>query len=309
MHRSLARAAALALALLAGACAGANPYVAHREELARAGAGIDSGELSKADGELRGLLSETSGQQDKFVLQRYYAALLLTRAHLRAALGTPWYADPAPPRGVGIGGGAGSAAPGVAAPARVAHLVTAMLYASYGKDWAPQAASASRSAKGAPVLPEGLDAVGADNAQLDLDLDALAIYSRLGFRDKVEHVLEDSPALHELDGFEQVLDRSGVLPELRPWLYWTLFDYQRTRDELAAYPFGIRALESSRSGPGALPAEMQTAVSSWITSGSKYVWKCPMCDMPVVPELQGCQIDHTPHLKFYAELKPAAGGQ
>lgn len=299
MMTKLLAAAAATLAVSLAACSSSNPYVAHRESLARAEASLGEGRLQGATSELEGLIGATSGDHRKFAVQRFYAAYLLSRAHLAGSMGRPWYRDPQASRSAGIGLGSGTSGEA----SETAHLVASMLYSSYGVDWAGGAASGNRVVDGEPLLPDSLAALEVERAKAGLELGQLAVYSRLGFDDRVSGILDSSPMLHALDGCEAVLDRAEAQAELRPWVYLTLHRYLATRDELAAFPFAMRAIDA---GEGSLPGGVVPALSTWITRDAGYVWKCPECNAPLVPELGSCQIDQTSAYEFYAERR--AGG-
>lgn len=298
-HHTIARlATALALLGTLAACKGPNPFAENEKRLRADLEKLDSGQLASASGDLESLLASTAGDADELKVQRYYAAYLLTQAHVRASLGAAFIKDAARSSSTGIGGSTS------ASGAEIAHIVATMMWANEGKELAAKAKGGALREDGVELLPPGLRELSPQLAESGLDVAMLVVYARLGFEDRVSKTLDASTALYKLENCEKLLDEARVEAGLRPWVYRTLFEYLRTRDEPGAYKFGVRLLETADASGGTLDKHATDAVIEWIRNGSHFVFRCGSCKQPVVPELRACQNDQTPHLSFYAEPKP-----
>jgi hypothetical protein len=298
-------AAAIVFALASSACSSTNPFVAHRAQLADASQKIGASQHGAAARELETLLAETGPDAKKFAAQRYYAYYLLTQAHMRASVSDAFLKEAAPSvarSGIGSAtGGDGKQ------PSTVGHLVAGELYASLAKDAFPSARGAALVEQGEEVLPKELANTDFDTAQTNLALCELVVQAELGFQSNVERTLDNSNEMWTDAGAIRLLDRTQFDKSLRPWIYFTLFDYLKTRNEPAAYRFGVLAMEHAKDAQGALGSKRLAGIVTWIKSGSRYVFKCPQCNSDAVPEMHACPTDQTPLIDFFASEKPAKG--
>ena len=286
--------ALIALAL-AAACAAPSPYAENEKRLGANLAQIEAGQLASAGRDLEAMLAQTQPLASELRLQRFYASVLLTEVHTRASLGAPFIRDIERSSAPGIGGVEDKAG------SQTAHIVAIALYANVGKDLAAKAKGAALRADGIELLPEKLRGLAPAAAESKLDLSLLVVFSRLGFDDRVAKMLDASPGLYKLEDCEKLIEDARIDAAERPWIYLAMFKYLRAHDEPAAYKFGVRLLATAAGSKGTISAAQSEAVIEWIRNGSKFAFRCPSCNQPVVPELSSCQNDQTSHLSFYAE--------
>ncbi len=295
---TLARSLAASVVVVAcAACSGPNKYLEYQKRLSADVEKVQAGQLATAGRDLEALIASTAADADTLKVQRYYAAYLLTEAHVRASLGSPFIKDAQRVASGGIGGMSDDDG------SEISHVVATMLWANYAKELAAKAKNGALRQDGVELLPESLRDLSPQAAESALDVAMLVVYARLGFEDRVAKTLDASAALYKLEACEKLLDDARVQRGLRPWVYQTLFAYLRTRDEPAAYKFGVRLLETVEASGGTLSKQASDDVVKWIRSDAKFAFRCPGCNQPIVPELRACQNDQTPHLSFYAELK------
>jgi len=291
--------ALLVLPLVFTSCASTDLVAANRAQLAQAQEKLQAGEYEPAARQMEQLLSATGSSESQYALQRFFAAYLLSRAHLEAAFGTPFLSGPPnDDPGFGAGGGADTGA-------QLANVVASTYYAGYGRQW-HGAASKARSEK---ALPPELETYGLENALLHLNLVLLTSYTRLKFQDRIEIILDSMTGLRKLETCEEAMAKAQIGEKLRPWIYRGIFDYLKRHDEIAAYKFAIRALDLNRQHPdetGALTAGLAT----WITEKSRYAFKCPTCgDQAVDPTLPACPVCRLPNIEFEPEEKVAGANR
>ena len=295
--------ASLLAALAVAACSSPNPFIAYREQLADSFGKVDAAQYGAASRQLETVLAETNDEAKKFAVQRYYALYLLTQAHMRASIKDAFLKEPAPS---GARSGIGAASDGDSKqPSTTGHLVAAMMYASLAKDIFPAAHGGSLVEDGEEVLPHELSGFDVETASINLDLCMLVVQAQLGFGANVERTLDNSNELHTDAGAKRLLDRTHFDTSLRPWIYFTLFDYLKTRNEPSAYRFGVLAMESAGDANGTLGPKRNAAIIRWIKEGSNYVFKCPQCNSAAVPEMHACPTDQTPLIDFFAAERAA----
>jgi hypothetical protein len=257
------------------------------------------GNLREASLSMESLLPALPDHDQGARLQRFYAAEVLVRAQLTAALEAPFLreARSAPGADYRI-----DAVDGAAPHSSIAHLCAAAYYASYARQWYPDV-QAQGTAQAGELLPEDLVALGPRNAIAFLNLAMLTVYARLGFQDRVEQVVAGIPELESLDTCELVLAGAEMPRAARPWVYLGVFDRLERSDEPEAYRFATRTLESSENLAGAPGRAQLDALVEWIQHGSRYVFKCPNDKTVVDPRLQACPVCRKPNIDFEPELR------
>lgn len=271
--RFLVRSCALVPALLAAACGSANPFVENRLALDAANQKLMAGDYAAATGALQGLVLRTNLQPDQFVLQRYFAAYLLSRAQVETGLATTgdqWLPT----------------------------LVGSTYFMNFAEAWsaAAKASPAADETKEA-MLPEALAAFGVDNAQAYLGLCWLVVCARLGFQNEVAEVCGAEPRLAAVESAEKLSQDLGMSDAARPWLLWSLFQHQKVRDERLAYRFAIRARELGRTVPTAFPAARGDEIVHWILNESKFVFKSS-AGVEFDPKAERCSQTGEPNIAF-----------
>jgi hypothetical protein len=296
--RIVRSAAGLLAAFAVSACSSPNPFIAHREQLADSFGKVSASQYGTAARELETVLAETNDDAKKFAVQRFYAMYLLTQAHMRASVKDSFLKEPAPTL---ARSGIGAASEGDSKqPSTVGHLVAAMMYASFAKDTYPAARGGQLVEKGEEVLPHELSGFDVETAQINLELCMLVVQAELGFESNVERTLDNSNEMWTDAGAIRLLDRTHFDTSLRPWVFYTLFDYLKTRNEPAAYRFGVLAMEHAGDANGTLGTKRTAGIIHWIKEGSHFVFKCPQCNSAAVPEMHACPTDQTPLIDFFA---------
>jgi hypothetical protein len=285
--------------LLLASCASEMLYETNRSRLERAGAQVTSGEGEVAAKQMEKLLVETSPAASEYVLQRFFASYLLARAHMEASFGEPFLEGTT--RGdssfslSGEGGESGSS---------IANLVAGTYYAGFGRQWYRAASGAKPVVDGEKLLPPELEALGTRQAMIHLNLILLTADVKLNFQDRIEFLLGEMAELGEMEKCEGILADSGLGAAMQPWVYRGVFDFLEKRDEIAAYKFAIRVLDLDRGETDHDPALIR-GLASWITEGSKYVFKCPSCSQEVDPALPSCTVCRRPNCEFEPEERVA----
>lgn len=287
----LACAAFLALST---ACTSRNLYVENRLVLERAMTDLKAGESERAAYTLESMLGETDAAE--FALQRFFAAYLLTLAHEEASAEGPFLEEPLEPSGRFDAGASGSRR-----PSRIGHLMAVTYHASRGRSWYPLAGLSPLAVEGERLLPIQLEALGAQNALVYMNLCYLAVHSELNFQDRIEEILAGMSELTDLARCEAVMDRVDLPADLRPWIYRAVFEHQKRRDEPNAYRFAIRARETGKDVP-AFGQDLCDRIAYWITDESSYRFVSP-ANQPFDPALEGCTVTGTPNLMYEALLE------
>ena len=307
--RTSLRALALALGLAAlAACSSTNPYTRPHDQLQQAATSFEANNLRATNDTLDVLLSETNAEHADFARQRFFASLLLARVHMAASYGGAFLFEKgeAASQGIGgiggIGGDSNRAEPGQRA-STTGHLMAGMLHGTNALNWSAAAGKAPREVDGQVLVPASLEAMDVRDAETWLVLSRMVTYGRLRFEDRVKRILDQSPPLLDLKSCEEILDRVGVSGPMRPWTYLLIHRYLRKVDEPQAYRFAVRALATASGSAGSIATKDVEEVSTWITAGSSYVFKCPTCKTPAIPSLGECVNEGTPLLDFYGEAK------
>jgi len=270
------RSAGCALLALAASCAGPNLYRENREALAAANKLLLAGQLDPARAALESCLVRTRATPDAFVLQRYFAAYLLSRAALESSLhaGKGW----------------------LEAQAGTTY------YMNFALDWHAAAAAAAPAVDGEPLLPPDLAGFGIERAQTYRDLAGLIVCGRLRFLGEIAMIVGQQPGLAAVAAAERLADDVGLDAALRPWLMWSLFEFHKARDEKLAYTFGIRARELGRQEPATFPAEQSQQIVDWILNGSKFVFRSS-AGVEFDPGAEVCSQTGEPNIRFQGSPK------
>jgi hypothetical protein len=260
------RAATTALALLAiaASCRTSGAERAGRDPLDVAATALDLGEAGALESQLEPLFADAARPLDPE--PRFWSAWMLAQARALRALEVP----PG-------GGGAGI---------QRTSLELGALY------FARQASDVRSSADGAAPVPGGGEVTVADAAR-GLDLLRVALLARLGFDERVAWVLDQLPGTGTLVDLAERVDRSGLHERLRPGVWLALFGDRARRDPTQAFPFAAAALASSDLSPGSAAAADVLAVEAWIEHEAPFVYCCPECAQPAIPQLRACPNDQT----------------
>ncbi|HUR29029.1 MAG TPA: hypothetical protein VM509_12640 [Planctomycetota bacterium] len=284
----LASHVVLAAALVA--CSSIDPYEKNRELLVAAAKNLAADKPALAAQEAEQLYAGRAGEAEQFRVQRYYALVLLTEAHVQAATHEPFLKS---------GDSAPTSSIGAAHNSDVPHLVAATYYAGLAHDLAPSLAKAPAVVDGKKLLPPELEAVPIQDAQEKLELIRLVALSRLGFATTYQRELENRTALQQPKTCDELIARVGLEKELVPWIYYTLFQYLKNSKESAAYLFGAKARLAAASTSGAIPTERVDEIVAWLKEkSSKVVFCCQVCGKPFPFEKLSCVNDPTKITEF-----------
>lgn len=270
--------AALALFMGLAGCASADLISENRVALQAAHEQLQTGDGAAACRQLEALVVRTNAAPSDFVLQRFFAVYLMSRAQFEASFvgsGDDWLE-------------------GVAACA---------YYMNFALDWSRAAkAAAPKGEAGQDVLPADLAAFGVDNAQTFLDMAWLVSCARTKFQGEVADVLARQTQLGSVAQAEALCSSVGLSENLRPWLLWSVFDYQKSHNEQLAYTFGIRARELGRQVPKAFPPERCQQIVQWILGESKLLFKSS-AGVEFDPGAEVCSQTGEPNLSFQGHPK------
>ncbi|MCA8975297.1 MAG: hypothetical protein KDC98_11290 [Planctomycetes bacterium] len=260
----------------AAACAGPNICRDNRLALEAANQQVIDGQLGPAKAALEAFLVKTNGIADEFVLQRYFAAYLLSRVSLESSLrGNEWL-EP---------------------------LVAASYYLNFAEQWSKAAkASAPTGEEGEAMLPADLAAFGVDRAQTYLDVVWGVLCSRTLFQGEVDAVLAGLPGMARVKTADELCRELGMTNAMRVWTMFCLFEFYKEKDEPLAYTFGVFARELGREVRDAFPASYDEAIVNWILNESKYVYKSSK-GIAFSPATDSCSVSGDRNIDFKAELK------
>lgn len=273
-HSPRARLGAAALAAVSLLACSAPAPRAERAAL------LDEEVAALCDANAAGEFVRTVEQAERFLAQTdrsdalgarasLQAALEAGRAHARLAVTAPYLREPD--------------ADGVWQLSPIAHRMAMARYFSLARSLARRAATV----EGAEELSEALR--GADLAEF-------AFHAQLGLEPSCRAYMQRESELHDPRVAAELFQRLP-LAGLRPWLYAELFDYQRARDERAAYRFAIMAIDEAPSATG-FSAQRVAQLERWITGECSLEFHCPQCDLAVNPGLRACPNDRTPNVEF-----------
>lgn len=247
----------LALSLLLQACGSTSLHGKNRQSLEAGARQVAAMKVGPATKELEVVVARTSSDPGEYALQRFYAALLLSEVHLAAALADPFMTAP------------GTMTRDVKADSvGLAHLVAAAYYGGFARD--EESSAAKKAGSAAQQLPGELAERSVEEASKQLDLARLITFTRLGFQTEVADLFAGAPELLDLDTCEQALGDAKVSKSVRPWVLWSAFQFQRTRDEPRAYRLGVRAREAGRDPESSFGEARGQEIVDWIMNDSKY---------------------------------------
>ncbi|MEW6072724.1 MAG: hypothetical protein AB1726_09060 [Planctomycetota bacterium] len=293
--------ASAVLVVLAGGCAAPAPGGAAAFPLAEGLLLLESGDPAAA-----GALLERD-PLPAGALARFHAEALAARVHAVASLGAAFRTEitTAGGRGGPLGGPPSEAA---TRPSPTSHLVALLYHAAQARAQTA-AAAADQQAGGDAILPAALAALEVEEIDAELELLSAVAYARLGFRAEVDSFVARSPALVDLEGFPAALDRRRVPAALRPWVGEMVSHHLRSRDEVAAYRFGVLAIEGAERFGHALPPEVVAEIERWIVAESRYLFVCPESQTPFLPGARRSPKSGIPHLEYVPVERPRGGGR
>lgn len=276
------------LVLLATGCGSETLFKANRKSLEASLTALESDPAS-ALRQAESVVIRTGEDAGAYPLQRFFAAYLAAEAHLAAAERGAFLPDSANRKTSGIRLGESAAAPGVEGGA-LPHLVAAMYHASLGLEWLPRAEKARTSEKGEALLPETLEAFGAEQAGIALFLSQIAVFAHLRFQGKVDRYLRepDHAALLDFATCKGLAERAHLRPWLRAWLDYAIYDYLRQDNALAAYKFAIGAIALEEEAKGGFPRKLADQMERFVVANADLEWICPTCTTPSPPSLSRC---------------------
>jgi len=283
-------------------CSSPKLYASYNDKLVTASRNFEERRYAEVARQTQDMLIDSAPQSSTYRLQRFFAAYLLTRAHMQASFDAPFLKEPRTGENLFALASSGDGNQ-VASP--LAHLVSTIYHASLAREWANRVTSSPFEVDGQKLVPDDLALLGIENAFNHLLLCQLTVYSRLQFDEKVSQMVE-SPQLRSLQEFaacERMVDTARVSPEMEPWIYYALFEFIKRSDETAAYKYGIQALAKARQLDSDA-ADFVGEVELWITDGSKYRFYCPQCKEAVVPRTDSCLECRVSNLEFEFERKP-----
>jgi hypothetical protein len=291
---------AFGVSLFGAACTAPRDHAVMRVDLEHAHNLVVRGDLPAAAKLLERSLAPADDGTAK--LQRFHAAVLLVRTHVGAAFGSPFLGSGRAPDGaewrLDARGRTQSASP-------IAHCVAALRWTDYARAWYDEIKSVSATADGENVLPDALAGVASRDALAYVHLAALACYSRLRFEDRVEEILAGIPELAELDRCDALLASTRVEDGARPWIYSGVFEHLVRTDEVLAFKFAVRALETATSSRAFGELEHQR-LANWIAHDSRFAFRCPTCKTLADPVLFSCSVCRRPTLDFEPEPRENA---
>jgi hypothetical protein len=174
---------------------------------------------------------------------------------------------------------------------------------NFAEEWSKTATSAPKTSEdGEAMLPESLAAGGIERTRSYLDLTWLILCGRTGFQDEIGDVIQGEAKLANVAAAEQLGQSSGLSDRMMPWMMWSLFEYQRLRNEPLAYTFGVRARELGRKVPDSFPTARCDQIVGWIQNDSKFVFKSN-AGIPFDPGAEVCSQTGEPNIRFHAEPK------
>ena len=291
---------------LLGACGGTETWRDNRANLDFAvGAQRDAARRPQVVRRLNRVLTDGPGDSSEIALQRYFAAFLLARVHASASLSEPFLTEETTTQSrVGGIGQPADEPPGARRPSRVAHLVASIYHASCAGDVFPEAVRAAPEYEGVRLVPEELETLGLDKADVTLQVLITVAYARLGFRDEVAEILARSPDLLQLESCLAFLESHDIPPELRPWVCELVFHHLRSTNELEAYRFGVVAVEGRERFGYLLPAAVVTRIEDWIQNGASVLFACPESFTAYLPGQRRSPISGIPHIEYVAVERP-----
>ncbi|MFT4539808.1 MAG: hypothetical protein ACI841_003172 [Planctomycetota bacterium] len=253
---------ALTSTLIFSACSSPSLYGGYREKLAAADGNLRSGKHADAAKSLEAFLADTYETRDTYHLQRFFASYLLTLAHEASSFEGSFIMEPR------AGGGGSfsmdSGEEGAKRPSKIGHAVAVTFYGAYARDGAQSARSKPTEIEGEALLPEDLLDLGVEDAFSHMNLSLLAVYSRLGFEERIPDIVRGMSDLQDDETCEALLERLSVNAAVRPWIYSGIFDYLKAVDERMAYKFGIRTREAAEQSKGTMGRDVTEDIADWI---------------------------------------------
>ncbi len=273
-HSLLVRACAASLGAIAlMACTASAPRPGRaallEEQVSAVRDANNAGEFVRAVEQAERVLAQTDRSDPLGARACLDAALEAGEAHARLALSSPYLREPD--------------ADGVWQVSPIAHRVAMTRYYALAR-------SLARRASAVGDLESLTDALRA------ADLREFALHAQLGLEPSCRAFVQRASELHNPRSAAELFQRMP-LAGLRPWLYAELFDYQRARDERAAYRFAVMAIDEAPSATG-FGARRVAQLERWIASEASLEFHCPKCDLAVNPGLRACPNDRTPNVDF-----------
>jgi len=259
---------------------------------------LDAEQYQQACAAAEQLLATTASEAATYPVQRYYAAVLLTKGHQEASYGDNQFLQEQrrSDNALHIGD---------TEPSKVSHLVAVTYYASLGREWA----AAARTRMGQPgsetLVPSALEGFGLDECDEHVLLAELTTYVRLGFQEKVSPYLRKMADAQTLDGCNTLIDRAQVPAAARPWIHYGLFQFLSTTNQPVAYKFAISARGAAGNSGGTMGAEVVKDILDWIENRSDYYFECHDCEERFHRDLPGCSDGLTDNIDFTARSKTA----
>lgn len=282
------RAPLLLLGLGLTSCTTEALFTDNRAKLQTAYDQIDAGEFEEATWELEQLIVQSEHEPERYPLQRYVAAWLLARIHTDASLGRPFLTE-SPRAGTGVFSLQGMPS-NHSRPSPIAHQMAVTYSASLGRQWFTDASEAETTAEGQSLLPEQLGDFSVRSAQAYLTLAMFTVFSRFDFSERLKEVVTGVPELKRIATCDQLMSFAGASDSMRPWIYRGVFRYLREVDEVAAYKFGIKALQTARLAKETFTRAHRDAIEQWINDDASFAFVCGkgQCKQRVIPSEPRC---------------------
>jgi hypothetical protein len=297
----------LVLALLCGGCAATATGDANRATLAAAaseilperGPGDPQPDLRLVERDLQGLLARAARRGD--ATERFWASWLLAQLHAEASLGEAFRYERSAAGGRVGGVGTRVSSGGTERPSETSHLVAAVFHAAEARSLFEPAV---RAAGGA--LPAELSARDLDDADDNLQLLLLVVYSRLGFADEAARLLEGSPVLRDPAACMSLMESFDLRAGLRPWVCRAIWHDLAPVDPELAYRFAVLAVEGTERFGRGLPRAEVDRIEAWIGRDAPVLFVCPESRTPYLPGQTRSPVSGVPHFDYVAVERPSA---
>lgn len=287
------------LALSLSGCGATLMHDENRTTLGSIAGQLDAEQYQQACTAAEQLLVSTASEASTYPVQRYYAAVLLTRAHQEASYGDNQFLKE-------LRRAENILHFGDMEPSKASHLVAVTYYASHGLQWTDAARARMGQPGSGTLVPSALEGFGPEESLLHLRMALLTTYVRLGFEEKVSPFLSVMADAQTLDGCNALIARAQVPAAARPWIHYGLFRFLSTTNQPMAYKFAISARAAAGNSGGTMGPEQVNDILDWIENRSSYYFECDDCEERFDRDLEGCTDGLTDNIDFSAKPKTAA---
>lgn len=273
--------AVVALAgLLTSGCETLKIHDGNQKSLAAALVEIEKGtptSLSKAEGRMRQILSDTGSVRSDYPVQRFFAQYLLARIHMEASGDSAYLKEPKGKGLLGSGGGV--------RPSPTGHLLATNYNAYLGIDMEGTARSKRTTLEGKALLPPELESLGVEGASSYLKLCILTVYSQLLFETESWAILDAIGATNART-LETAIDEGSATDKMKPWIYFAMWKREKDSSPERAFSYAASALASE----DALKLDREIHhphIERWLAT-DEFSFLCNVCGKEVRAESMLC---------------------